>query len=74
MLMCWAFGGAEVGPGVSGELPEPDEDEEIEAERLRKLELIVIGSESFTPSFRSILFIMGKYYGRVNFRVLKEGG
>jgi len=39
--------------GVSGELPEPEEEEEIEAERLRKLAegLIVIGSECLVDLF-----------------------
>jgi len=43
--------------GGSGELPDPDEEEDIEAERLRRVDegLILIGSDCFADLFESIL-------------------
>jgi hypothetical protein len=51
MLIRWEF--AIPDTGVSGELPELEDEEEIEAERLRKLAegLIVIGSECLVDLF-----------------------
>ena len=56
MMMCWPDDGK--GPGVSGELPDPDEEDEMEADRLRSPAWwMAIGSECFTALFWSDLFI-----------------
>jgi hypothetical protein len=47
----------ERGVGGSGELPEPDDEEDMEAERLRMVDegLILIGSDCFADLFESTL-------------------
>lgn len=50
MLMRWGLTTPEIGVGSSGELVEPDEPDETEAERLRLNEVLMgIGSECFSP-------------------------
>jgi hypothetical protein len=58
MLIRWELAKL-VGVETSGELPEPEEEEEIEAERLRKFAegLILIGSECLADLFWSILLM-----------------
>ena len=57
MVTCWP--GEEKRPGVSGELPDPDDEEDaMDADRLRKpAGWIAIGSECLTVLFWSDLFI-----------------
>lgn len=57
MVTCWPEDGKT--PGVSGELPDPDEDEEVDMDRLRNPAVwMAIGSECFTDLFWSGLLIV----------------
>jgi hypothetical protein len=66
MVTCWPEEGKR--PGVSGELPDPDDEEEVDMDRLRNpSRWIAIGSECFTVLFWSDLFIfLIVCYRRVN--------